>query len=116
MSVQPLSEVVPQPVAWLWPRRLGFGKLAMLAGDPGLGKSLLALDLCARLSPGRPFPDGPGCPGPAASLVLNAEDGEGDTTRPRLEALGADLGRVFVLRPEDGRGLRLPSRLAVLEA
>src|SRR5262249_172381 len=44
--------------AWLWPGRLALGKLAMLDGDPGMGKSLLALDLCARLSTGRPLPDG----------------------------------------------------------
>src|SRR5205807_2970919 len=45
-------------VSWLWPERIGFGKLLFLDGDPDLGKSLIALGLCARLSTGRPFPGG----------------------------------------------------------
>ena len=54
----PLSDLAPEPIRWLWPGRLALGKVAMLEGDPGLGKSLLTLDLCARLSAGRPMPDG----------------------------------------------------------
>jgi len=81
----------------LWPGRLPLGKLSILDGDPGLGKSLLALDLCARLSTGRPFPDGRPSPGPAPAIVINGEDGAADTIRPRLQALGADLDRVFVM-------------------
>src|SRR3954451_19327422 len=96
MQVQSISQLAVRPVSWLWPGRLARGKLAILDGDPGLGKSLLALDLCARLSTGSPFPDGGTGPGPACSLVLNAEDGAEDTIRPRLAALGADLDRVFV--------------------
>ena len=71
-----------------------------------------------RLSTGRPFPDGqPGLP-PACSLVLNCEDSDQDTVRPRLQALGANLGRVFSLQPEDTPGsdtLRLPSQTGLLE-
>jgi len=44
---------------WLWPRRIPLGKITLLAGDPGLGKSMLALDIAARLSRGLPFPDAP---------------------------------------------------------
>lgn len=95
--VCPASRVTPRPVEWLWPGRLAFGKLAILDGDPGLGKSLIALDLCARLSTGRCLPDGSPGPGPAVALVLNGEDDAADTTVPRLRALGADLDRVFVL-------------------
>src|SRR5437762_11065570 len=110
MDLCPISQLTPRPVTWLWPGRLALGKLAMLDGDPGLGKSLLALDLCARLSTGRPFPDGSSGPGASAAIILNAEDGEEDTTRPRLQALGADLERLFVLHPEEdaGQPLRLP--------
>jgi hypothetical protein len=91
--------------------------LTILEGDPGLGKSLVALDLCARLSTGRPFPDGHPCPGPANVLVLSGEDQPEDTVRPRLEALGANLERVFVLDgPEEnpGQPLRFPAHAAVL--
>src|SRR5262249_16775325 len=56
MSVQPVSQLTPRPVSWLWPGRLALGKLAMLDGDPDLGKSLVTLDLCTRLSRGLPFP------------------------------------------------------------
>jgi RecA-family ATPase len=56
--LEPLSEVRPEAFDPFWINRLGFGTLAMLEGDPGEGKSLVALDLCARLSTGRPIPDG----------------------------------------------------------
>jgi hypothetical protein len=91
-----VSRLASRSVAWLWPGRLALGKLAMLDGDPGLGKSLITLDLCARLSTGQPFPDGAPGPGASDAIVVNAEDGDEDTIRPRLQALGADLERVYV--------------------
>src|SRR5215831_224752 len=91
------SQIVARPVDWLWPGRLPLGKLAIFEGDPGVGKSLVALDLCARLSTGRPFPDGSPGPGLCNSIVLDGDDLGEDTVRPRLQALGADLERVFVL-------------------
>src|SRR5262245_49573253 len=117
MHLRTISSLTPRPLTWLWPKRLALGKLALLDGDPGLGKSLLALDLCARLSTGRPFPDGTPSPGPANALVLNGEDGDEDTVRPRLQGLGADLDRVFVLDRADQAGgpLRLPAQLDRLE-
>src|SRR5947199_2428072 len=98
--LRPASRLAPRSVTWLWPGRLALGKLAILDGDPGLGKSLVTLDVCARLSTGRPFPDGSPGPGVGSALILNREDGAEDTIRPRLQALGADLARVFVLRRE----------------
>jgi hypothetical protein len=115
----PVSNVTARPVDWLWPNRLALGKLAVLEGDPGLSKSFLALDLCARLSTGRPWPDGgPAC-APAACLFLNGEDGVEDTIRPRLAALGADLTRVFVVERGDGdlaAPLSLPAQTEALDA
>src|SRR5438552_11799889 len=101
MRLQPFSQLTARPLSWLWPGRLALGKLAMLDGDPGLGKSLLALNLCARLNSGRPLPGETNAAPPANVLVFNAEDSPTDTIRPRLTALGADLQRVFVLQPED---------------
>ena len=117
MFLRPLSQLEPHVVSWLWPGRLALGKLAMLDGDPGLGKSLLTLDLCARLSTGRPMPDGNLGPGLGNALILNAEDSEQDTIRPRLMALGGDLDRIFVLRcgEDPGELLRLPAHTAMLE-
>jgi hypothetical protein len=118
MDLRPISQLAPRPVTWFWPGRLALGKLAMLDGDPGLGKSLLALDLCARLSTGRPFPDDAPGAGPSNAIILNAEDGAQDTTRPRLQALGADLERIFLLHFEGASGLplRLPGQPALLDA
>src|SRR5262249_968363 len=117
MHLRSVSQMTPRAVSWLWPGRLALGKLAMLDGDPGLGKSLLALDLCARLSTGRPFPDGAAGQGIAPAIILNAEDSEEDTLRPRLQALGADLDRVFLLHPGEGLGqpLRLPHQTELLD-
>lgn len=117
IRVRAVSQLAARSVNWLWPGRLALGKLAILDGDPGLGKSLLALDLCARLSAGQPFPDGTPSTGPANSLIVNGEDGEEDTIRPRLLRLGADLDRVFVLdREDDSAGpLRLPTQLGPLD-
>lgn len=114
--VIPISQLTTRPVSWLWPQRLALGKLAILDGDPGLGKSFMMLDLCARLSTGRAFPDGSPGLGPANSLFLNGEDGDEDTSRPRLEALGADLERVFVVNRNDQSDLlRLPGQTAQLD-
>jgi len=117
IRVRPVSALTARSVTWLWSGRLALGKLAILDGDPGMGKSLLALDLCARLSKGLPFPDGTPSPGPANALVLNGEDGEEDTIRPRLLNLGADLERVFVLDREEDETcpLCLPNQLALLD-
>src|SRR5581483_11459691 len=118
MQLSAVGDLQSRPLSWLWPGRLALGKLAMLDGDPGLGKSLVTLDLCARLSKGRAFPDGAAGPGRAAAIVFNGEDSAEHTIRPRLQALGADLKRVFVLRAEDtsaGLSLRLPEHTAVLD-
>jgi hypothetical protein len=108
-----LSTVQPEPVAWLWLGRIPLGKLTILDGDPGLGKSVLTLDLAARVTRGRPMPWEERQPGeerePAGVVLLTAEDGLADTIRPRLDAAGADVARVLALDriPEKG-GARLP--------
>jgi hypothetical protein len=94
-----LANVREERVRWLWPGRLPLGKLTLLDGDPGLGKSLVTIDLAARVSVGQAMPDGaPGLAGPAGVVLLSAEDGLGDTIVPRLRAAGANLERVMALR------------------
>jgi hypothetical protein len=114
----PIIQVAAQPITWLWRHRFALGKLAMLDGDPDKGKSLVTLDLCARITTGRPFPDDSPGPEPSNVILLNAEDGAGDTVRPRLEALGADLNRAFILQGNRPGGpiLGLPSDIAALDA
>ena len=90
-----LATVVPERVTWLWPGYLPAGKLVLVDGDPGDGKSTLSLDLAARLSTGSPMPDG-STTTPTSVLLLSAEDGIADTIRPRLDAAGADMTRIGV--------------------
>jgi hypothetical protein len=95
------------------------GKLTILDGNPDLGKSMLALDWCARLSSGRAFPDCETAMGPATALVLSAEDAAEDTIAPRLERLGADMSRVFIWQREgadEGWPWRFPRDAYLLEA
>jgi putative DNA primase/helicase len=121
--IVPFSEVERKPLRWCWPERLPRGKLSILAGDPDLGKSLVTIDVMARVSTGRTFPDGAPCQRGEA-ILLSAEDDECDTILPRLEAAGADLTRVHLLKAvrttaEDGRSVEslfsLEKDLPVLE-
>ena len=110
--VKVLAAVAPAAVAWLSPGRLAAGKLTLLEGDPGLGKSTLLCDWAARITTGEPLPGGEPRP-PRGVLLLSAEDGLADTIRPRLEAAGADLTRVVALEEIDDQGeLRPPAILA----
>jgi AAA domain len=111
-----LDQLPKQSVQWLWPGRLTLGHLAILDGDPGLGKSLVTLDLCVRISTGRAFPDGKPIGEPASVIVINAEDGARDVIPGRLIAAGADLSRVQVFDRDPGEPfLRLPGDLHRLE-
>ena len=97
VSLVRLADVYPERVNWLWPGYLARGKLHVIDGDPGLGKSTLTTDLAARVTTGKPWPDGQaGCP-TGGVVLLSAEDGLADTIRPRLDAAGADLDRVVAL-------------------
>ncbi len=91
-----LSEVEPEHVEWLWPGRIPLGKLTVVDGDPGLGKSAMTLDIAARVSAGLELPDGERCE-PAGVVLMSAEDGLADTIRPRLDAAGADTKRILAL-------------------
>jgi hypothetical protein len=107
-----LSDVIPETVSWIWPGRIPARKLTVQEGDPGLGKTAIMLDIAARISAGLPMPDGreSDLEGPGGVVILTAEDGLGDTIRPRLEAAGADLHRIVALEAVlDERGERLPT-------
>jgi putative DNA primase/helicase len=81
-----LDRIPVRPIHWLWRPYLACGKLALLDGDPGAGKSLLTADLAARLTRGGRMPDGNWRRKKANVLFLNAEDALDDTLRPRLDA------------------------------
>ncbi|BDU22039.1 AAA family ATPase [Dyella sp. GSA-30] len=96
-SIITLATVSPQPIQWLWRPHFALGKLSVLAGHPGLGKSLVTMDVAAHVSTGRRWIDGSPCPQGSVVLV-SGEDDPGDTLRPRLDAAGADVNRVHYLR------------------
>ena len=107
-----LADVEPERVTWLWPGRIPLGRLTILDGDPGLGKSVLTLDIAARVTRGDVMPDGArGLKLPRGVVLLGCEDGLADTVRPRLDAAKADVGRIVALQAvRDGEGrARLPT-------
>ncbi len=114
-----LSEVEPESVEWLWPGRIPKGKLSLIEGDQGTGKSALTIDLTARVSVGGELPDGMRCEATGVVLV-SAEDDPADTIRPRLDAAGADPSKVLALGfVSDAEGqerlLSLPSNVPLVE-
>jgi len=90
------AEIQPKVLRWVWLCRIPAGKLSLFVGDPDKGKSLITIDMTARITTGRPFPDGAPCER-GSVIILSAEDDAEDTVRPRLEAAGADLSRVHWL-------------------
>jgi hypothetical protein len=96
LVVNRVCDIEPEPINWLWPGRIPRGQLTLLAGDAGSGKSLMALDLAARVSRGAAWPDSPTHEQrPGNVLVLTAHSDPHAVGRPRLERAGADLSRVF---------------------
>ena len=84
---------------WLWHPYIPFGKLTIIQGDPGEGKTTLALRLAATCSTGTPLP-GMEPMEPFNVIYQSAEDGMGDTIKPRLMEAGADLDRVLSIVEE----------------
>ena len=102
--VKRLSDVEPVPVQWLWFPRFALGKVSLLVGNPGVGKSFASLDIVARISTGALWPDGDNLPDGSnraqkgSSLLLTAEDGLDDTVRPRLDKMGADCSKILAIQ------------------
>ena len=93
LVIKSFDTLASRPVIWLWKFRLAMGKLAIFDGDPGLGKSLVTLDLCARVTRGLAFPDGSRPAGPGNVLLFHGEDPAEDVINPRLESLQTDRNR-----------------------
>ena len=114
-TIVPLSSVTPERVEWLWEGRMPAGKLVIVEGDPGTGKSTMTLDLAARLSAGADWPDGTPS-APSEVLLMSAEDGLADTIAPRLKAALADLSMINALtlvplKTKDGTIQQVPPAL-----
>jgi len=91
-----MSEVNEQEVEWLWKPYIPFGKVTIIQGNPGEGKTTLALRLCAACTNRKSFPDMAELE-PFNVIYQTAEDGLGDTVKPRLMEAEADLARVLVI-------------------
>ena len=90
------SSLTPEPVSWLWREWLALGKLHILAGAPGQGKTTIALAFMATVTSGGRWPDGSRSP-VGNVLMWSGEDDPADTLLPRLIAMGADVARVFFI-------------------
>jgi hypothetical protein len=94
LNTRRYSDPMSRTVEWLWWQRIPLGKLTLISGDPGLGKTWLLLDILARITTGRDFPDGsPNTLGPRDVLWASAEDDDEDTIKPRFQMLGGDVSR-----------------------
>jgi hypothetical protein len=96
LNIRVASSIVKKPVTWIWKYRLAAGQMALIAGEGGLGKSQLILWICAAISRGWEWPDKAGTAPLGSVVIVSAEDQAETTTVPRLEALGADLSRIFI--------------------
>jgi hypothetical protein len=111
------SEIKAQQVEWAWRDRVPQAALTVLAGQQGLGKSTLALTLCARMTTGRLEGDLEGQPAPV--LIVTLEDHLATVAKPRLLAAGAnlELARFITVEDEDGTEdlITLPDDIAAIE-
>ena len=92
-----LATVTSAPVRWLWPGKIPLGKVTVIYGEAGLGKTCLALDLAARVSAGAKFLDATSAPEAGQVLIVNGEDSLVDGICPRLEGGGANLQNISVI-------------------
>ena len=94
ISCTTFSNIEPQEIDWLWYERIAIGKVTVIAGDPGLGKSLITSALASHVSNGAAWPVDRATCEAGDVLILSAEDDPDDTIRPRLDAAGADVSKV----------------------
>ena len=116
-----MADVQPEKVEWLWPGRIAIGKQTLIGGEPGLGKSQITAALAGAVTTGGSWPCNEGHAPTGGVVILSAEDDAADTIRPRLDAVEADVSRIFLIsavRQSDGNGRRtfnLQADLALLE-
>lgn len=91
-----MKDVQTEYVTWLWEPYIAIGKLTLLEGDPGIGKSWITLAIATAISLGKGLP-GQTTTEPRSVILASAEDGLGDTIRPRLETMKADVGLIHAI-------------------
>jgi putative DNA primase/helicase len=109
LVVKCAADIKPEKIDWLWEERLPLGKCVLVAGEGGLGKSMLLAWIAAAVSRGKDWPCGEGKSRSGSVIILSAEDDAADTIVPRLIAADADCSKVHILdavRKDDGEGHR----------
>ncbi len=101
------SDVKAVPIKWLWYPYFAIGKITLLQGDPGDGKSTMMMNFIAELSKGGATPDGVAFGRPHKVIYQCSEDKAGDTIKPRFEAAGADCRNIAFINEEVHDGLTL---------
>lgn len=92
-----MSDIEAQEIEWLWYPYIAYGKLAIVQGDPGDGKTTLILNLAAKLTKGEGLDENMKVMEPMNVIYQTAEDGLADTVKPRLLQAGADCEKVLVI-------------------
>ena len=101
------SEIMPEPIEWIWPGWLAKGKCHVLAGEPGRGKTSLCITIAATITTGGHFPDETS-PEIGEVVIWSGEDGIADTLIPRCHAAGGDLTKIFFIRGKQEGGIEHP--------
>ncbi len=97
LNIINMADVEAVAVKWLWKPYIPLGKITIIQGDPGEGKTTLALSIAAALTQGEKLPNEAESKAPVNVIYQTAEDGLADTIKPRLEAVNADCTRVLVI-------------------
>ena len=92
-----MNEVEATEIDWLWYPYIPYGKITVIQGDPGDGKTTCVLAIAAALTTGAALPESKAAAEPMSVIFQTAEDGLGDTVKPRLVQSGADCERVIVI-------------------
>ena len=93
-----MAEVVEKPIEWLWPGFVPLGKMTLLAGAGGTGKSMLSCSMASIVTTAGVWPDATRCNVAGNALIWSSEDDPADTIKPRLLAMNADVNRVGIIR------------------
>lgn len=101
LKIIKMSDVQSQEIEWLWYPFIPYGKLTIIQGDPGDGKTTLVLNIAAKLSKGEGLDENMQIAEPINIIYQTAEDGLADTVKPRLELAGADCEKIMVIDESD---------------
>lgn len=117
LKIISMDEVQSKEVSWLWYPYIPYGKITIIQGDPGEGKTTLALRLAALLSKGEPLPYDDAKRGLVKIIYQTAEDGLEDTIKPRLESAEADCTQIKVIDESEAALSMLDERIekAIIE-